>query len=265
MDNIDWADVNTFSKKSYDLAGGNTTKASTSNENQEEDEDEEGEEDLEPEETEDEKNNEELSRIETFRKMVQYLKPNESILRAIKRLGNTSSSSNSSNLSASQRWSKKKTDTTKNNVVDSEQSKKDKESLEKLTGLANYFIDQGFYDIYEETLESLELKIKNYETRMIKPKQTDASFDMFADEIDNKNIGKANGEREELEDNVVKWIYKMTSSESDTKIHGPLTSQQMLEKTEKGDFGDSGVWCRKVTDSSGTFYNSKRIDFDLYT
>ena len=41
----------------------------------------------------------------------------------------------------------------------------------------------------------------------------------------------------------------------------------MLEMSEKGEFKETGVWCRK-SDENGpndTFYNSKRIDFDLYT
>ncbi len=41
----------------------------------------------------------------------------------------------------------------------------------------------------------------------------------------------------------------------------------MLEMSEKGEFKESGVWCRKVDDTGANdaFYNSKRIDFDLYT
>jgi len=40
----------------------------------------------------------------------------------------------------------------------------------------------------------------------------------------------------------------------------------MLEKSEKGEFKDSGVWCRKLEEASNVaFYNSKRIDFELYT
>ena len=36
--------------------------------------------------------------------------------------------------------------------------------------------------------------------------------------------------------------------------------------SDKGEFKDSGVWCRKLDDSSNnSFYNSKRIDFDLYS
>lgn len=66
-------------------------------------------------------------------------------------------------------------------------------------------------------------------------------------------------------DSVVKWEFKLTNNEDDTKFFGPFTSAQMLEKSEQGEFKDTGVWCRKVGDQSTSFYNSKRIDFDLYT
>lgn len=67
-------------------------------------------------------------------------------------------------------------------------------------------------------------------------------------------------------DSIVKWVYKETNTD-DAKLFGPFTSLQMLEMSEKGEFKETGVWCRK-SDENGpndTFYNSKRIDFDLYT
>ena len=52
------------------------------------------------------------SQIETFKKMVLYMKPGESVLKAIKRLGNSSKGSQSvGTMSASQRWLKKKNQT----------------------------------------------------------------------------------------------------------------------------------------------------------
>jgi CD2 antigen cytoplasmic tail-binding protein 2 len=66
-----------------------------------------------------------------------------------------------------------------------------------------------------------------------------------------------------FQDSIVKWLYKLTNTD-DAKLMGPFTSIQMMEMSEKGEFGDAGVWCRKVSETSGAFYNSKRIDFDLY-
>lgn len=60
-------------------------------------------------------------------------------------------------------------------------------------------------------------------------------------------------------------MYRLENTE-DSKLFGPFTTQQMVEMSDKGEFKDSGVWCRKLDDSSNNaFYNSKRIDFDLYS
>ncbi len=60
----------------------------------------------------------------------------------------------------------------------------------------------------------------------------------------------------------MKWEYKWEDTDS-AEVHGPYTSQEMLEWQE-ADFFQAGVFCRKVG-SDGAFYSSKRIDFDLYT
>jgi hypothetical protein len=59
-------------------------------------------------------------------------------------------------------------------------------------------------------------------------------------------------------------VYKLTNTD-EARVMGPFTSTQMLEMSDKGEFGSEGVWCRKVTEAALSFYNSKRIDFDLYT
>ena len=46
-------------------------------------------------------------------------------------------------------------------------------------------------------------------------------------------------------------------------MHGPYSSQQMMEWQE-AEFFKAGVFCRKVG-TDGAFYNSQRIDFELYT
>ena len=61
-------------------------------------------------------------------------------------------------------------------------------------------------------------------------------------------------------------MYKEVNTD-DAKLFGPFTSEQMMEMSEKGDFKEAGVWCRKLEEAGSTvaFYNSKRIDFELYT
>jgi CD2 antigen cytoplasmic tail-binding protein 2 len=159
-------------------------------ESDEEDEDEEDTDDLM------ESKNDEKTTIDLFKKIVDYLKPGETVLKAIKRLGSSSSnvSSSSSNLSASQRWLKKKQpqQTASSATIDSEKLKTDKQALETLTGYANQFIDQGFYDIYEETYEKIQLKLRN------SAKQEADSFDIFADNVDENVLASSSGKSENI-------------------------------------------------------------------
>ena len=279
LDNIDWANINSF-KRSANLH----EKQTESGDESSEEEDDRDEDDDKAREDEDG----EQTQLDVFKQIVSYLKPGETILKAIKRLGTLSKSSTSgTSLSASQRWAKKKAASEPTKMSQAELEAK--EAMEKLTGFANYFIDRGFYDIYDETFEKIQLKISNSEKN-----QASKSFDMFADEEDEEAVSQPttskSGQQETLtgiaslkkkflienegffngfvliEDSVVKWVYKKENTD-EAKLHGPFTSQQMYEMAERGEFTDTGVWCRKLEDTTNanTFYNSKRIDFDLYT
>lgn len=86
----------------------------------------------------------------------------------------------------------------------------------------------------------------------------------------------------------VMWEYKWENT-GDAELYGPFTSAQMQVSpfpqwlsnptpdilsqlcplflqtwVSEGYFPD-GVYCRKLDSAGGQFYNSKRIDFDLYT
>lgn len=185
---------------------------------------------------------------ELLKAIFSYLKPGETILKAIKRLGSNQKTS----MSASQRWLKKKQENKSNN--NSNVSKEDSIALEKLTSLSNKFIEIGYYDIYEETYEKIKFNLES--------KNDTDSFDMFADDADVARSSKQNDDK--TEDKLVKWYYKEVNSD-DAPLKGPFTSEQMLKMNENGTFKDSGVWCKKTDDTSNNFYNSKRIDFDLYT
>lgn len=200
LDNIDWANVNTFSKKSYDLLQKSNEQEGGdegNGEDQGDDEEEDEEEELDP------KLVDEKSQIDMFKKMIPFLKPNETILRAIKRLGKSSSgaagasSSGGASLSASQRWLKKK-NTSTGTSTDQATATVDKASLEKLTEMANFFIDQGFYDIYEETLESLKKKIETSE------KKFSSSMDMFADEINESDLKSSSSTAPANQEDLIK-------------------------------------------------------------
>ncbi|XP_005110993.1 CD2 antigen cytoplasmic tail-binding protein 2 [Aplysia californica] len=59
----------------------------------------------------------------------------------------------------------------------------------------------------------------------------------------------------------VLWEYKEENTE-DAELKGPFTTAQMIGWADDGTFGN-GVFCRKHL-SGSQFYNSARIDFELY-
>lgn len=200
LDNIEWANVNTFKNK-YSLQ-----------ENVEE-EDSETEEKVESDSESDNPKDDETVQFELFKKIVTHLKPGETVLKAIKRLGDSSKlcvdNKSKVGLSASQRWCKKKAPVQqKNKTADPEQAKADRESLDLLSGYANHFIDKGFYDIYEETYEKLNYRITNQE----KSKAPDP-FDMFADDIEDVAASTSGNKSNLVEDSIVKWVYKTENTE----------------------------------------------------
>jgi hypothetical protein len=175
LDNINWENINTFKKIDKNI--NEASKTSDDNKSGDDDDD-----------TSDSDDNEtnyqvedETAQLELFEKILKYLKPSETVLKAIKRLGKTGGAT--STLSASQRWSKKKnteTASTSSTSTSATAAAADKEALETLTGYANKFIEKGFYDIYEETFEKLKYKIET-----TKQKQQNM-VDIFADDYDEK-------------------------------------------------------------------------------
>ncbi|XP_070800851.1 CD2 antigen cytoplasmic tail-binding protein 2 [Pituophis catenifer annectens] len=74
---------------------------------------------------------------------------------------------------------------------------------------------------------------------------------------------QARGESEDNTHSEVMWEYKWENTNT-SELYGPFSSSQMQDWVSQGYFPD-GVYCRKADNSEGQFYNSKRIDFDLYT
>lgn len=58
------------------------------------------------------------------------------------------------------------------------------------------------------------------------------------------------------------WELRWEDKE-DAEIHGPFTSEKMLQWQESGYFSKGG-FVRKTTDPGQTWYTTRRIDFDLY-
>ena len=134
-------------------------------------------------------------------------------------------------------------------------------------------------EVYEETYESIMHKVKTEEEKKLGPKTAipegvddDDALDMFADSLDDKSdntkVETENTKPAEAASKApaaavisddVQWEFKW--KEEDTEIHGPHTSQSMLDWQESGYFSD-GVLVRKV--GTEEFRDGKRIDFDIY-
>ncbi len=188
LDNIDWTDLNSFQhfqKKKYELDdGAQEDKIDESTQNKENSEDDGTDDD-----SMNAADSKDFDQTDLFKKIFEFLKPNENILNAIKRLGKSNTSKTSASLSASQRWLKKKTpnqasggSNDKNDIVVEKKIKEDALALDTLTSLANKFIDMGYYDIYEETYEKINFKI-NIQNRKIEDVGK-SQFDIFADDVD---------------------------------------------------------------------------------
>jgi len=210
--------------------------------------------------------------------MIKYMKPGENVLKAIRRLGG-----NKKAVSSADRWKKKKQQA-EPEVVD-EATKLNKENLLKLTGHADELLQNGDFQIYEKTFEKLQYEIKNCEPNQFddieekKEHENEAGSDddeleaafrkakSTVENDDNKDNNKDNIKKEDkksvpIVEEEVMWMYKMSEKEA-AKLLGPFKNSQMLKWQEENYFA-TGVYCRK-TDSEGCFYNSRRIDFDLYS
>ncbi|KAG5892646.1 hypothetical protein JTB14_025441 [Gonioctena quinquepunctata] len=230
LDNIDWQRIKTSSnsKQKYNI-------------------DEEGlgaESDSEPEP------DDQFDEIKSYKNILEYMKPRESINKALKRLGGADMK-----LSSVERLKRKKAGTLNDN-----------KDVTDLTELANQILTKlGNMDIYQETYEQIKEKIEKDERK--KSKNKEPELDMYADDFDVKEkvkIGtipedeKINDDKNEKPTELM-WEFKWKIE--DEEIHGPHTTGQMI-KWSKEKYFKSGVMVRKCGESN--FYTSNRIDFELY-
>ncbi|KAH0626383.1 hypothetical protein JD844_001330 [Phrynosoma platyrhinos] len=212
-----------------------------------------------------------LEKKELLEGMVDLVQPGETVARAIQRLGDRGGSKNSRRQQKP--WSRLKANDVEQ--VEREDSHKigspeRKEQLERLSGLADQMVARGVYEIYQDTREKLALRLRALEHPPEAPAAAEPELDMFAEDIDEAKLGErtpavGSEEKKQGEDSLseVMWEYKWENTNS-SELYGPFSSSQMQDWVSQGYFPD-GVYCRKVDNSEGQFYNSKRIDFDLYT
>ncbi|XP_078363184.1 CD2 antigen cytoplasmic tail-binding protein 2-like [Oculina patagonica] len=207
--------------------------------------------------------------INKMKEILGIIKPGETVLKALRRLGGKESGRGKGS-SASARW-QPKAKKQKALEADSEHaaSQEDKQTLLKLTELADYLLQTGSFGIYQDTYEKLAHKVKTLEENQKAVDEDDALEAAFrqgggeGEETVMETESSGNTKTETPNEDEVYWQYKWENNKTAT-VYGPYSSTYMLIWNEQGCFGD-GVWVRKVGEDDGPFYNSKRIDFELYT
>ncbi|XP_069507757.1 CD2 antigen cytoplasmic tail-binding protein 2 isoform X2 [Ambystoma mexicanum] len=259
LDNIDWVrvkDQGPGQRKTILLKGDDETKEG-------EDEDDDEAEGRTP-----------MEKKALLEGLLEMLQPGETVAKAIRRLG----VKGPKELALPRKWKPRKPKegepipvVQEEPVDEAEQLRKGQ--LERLTGLADQMVARGVYEIYQDTCEKLAYRLKVLtavpDVAAVAPVAMDEPLDMFADEIDEAKLSRIRQEKEEKEEKEkmmlddTMWEYKWENNDK-AELYGPFTSAQMQDWVDQGYFAD-GVYCRKVLNSGGQFYNSRRIDFDLYT
>ncbi|KAL7850077.1 hypothetical protein SRHO_G00194260 [Serrasalmus rhombeus] len=264
LDNIDWVKIKEqpIKKKKKGLSAKRRRRAGDEDEAEEErlreeqqgDEEEDEEEEKEPEE-------DPLAKYNLYQlteAVVGLLLPGETVSAALRRLGGLRGRKKKSRLMDGVEEEKDET------------TNRDTEKLEKLTALADRLVGLGEYEIYQQTYEKLTYKLKNMHRGAAaeqpgENEEEEDELDMFADKFDERHsVEKEKKEKDNgrVSDEVM-WEYKWENKES-SELYGPFSSQQMQDWVDQGYFKD-GVYCRRIDQEGAQFYNSKRLDFDLYT
>ncbi|KAK1798367.1 hypothetical protein P4O66_007834, partial [Electrophorus voltai] len=271
LDNIDWVKIKEqqVKKKKKGLGAKRRRRPGDEDEAEEERQREErqGDDDDDDEEEEEEPQEDPLAKYnhhQLIEAVVGLLLPGETVSTALRRLGGLGGQKKKGRLreegEAGQEAEK------------GEEPNRDTEKLERLTALADRLVGAGEYEIYQQTYEKLAYKLKGMQQRQVakpraKKEEDEDELDMFADQFDEQH-GRGKGDEEEEEDesrvsDEVMWEYKWENKEN-SELYGPFSSQQMQEWVEQGYFKD-GVYCRRIDQEGAQFYNSKRLDFELYT
>ncbi|XP_039979784.1 CD2 antigen cytoplasmic tail-binding protein 2 [Xiphias gladius] len=267
LDNIDWVRIKEqpFKQKKKGLGAKRTRRAGDEDEAEEEKQREEQQADREKEEEEEEEEREpaedplaSYTQHQLTEAVVELLLPGETVATALRRLGGLGG--------------RKKGKLREENEP-TEETKRDTEKLDRLTALADRLVGSGMFEIYQQTYEKLVYLMKSMNSKRpaVGPESTgggggddeEDELDMFADKFDETHGRRSKEEENKRVSDEVLWEYKWDTKDN-SEIYGPFTSQQMQDWVDEGYFS-SGVYCRRVDQEGSQFYNSKRLDFELYT
>ncbi|XP_029996786.1 CD2 antigen cytoplasmic tail-binding protein 2 [Sphaeramia orbicularis] len=271
LDNIDWVKIKEqpFKQKKKGLGAKRKRRAGDEDEAEEEKQREEQQAKQEKDEEEEEEEEAEpaedplasFTQHQLTEAVLELLQPGETVTAALRRLGGLGG---------------RKRGKLREESEPTEDAKRDTEKLERLTALADRLVASGMFEIYQQTYEKLAYLLKSMSSK--KPavgrttragddeEEEEDELDMFADEFDEKHSSRSEDAKEEQNTRVsdeVMWEYKWENKDN-SEIYGPFTSQQMQDWVDEGYFS-SGVYCRRVDQEGSQFYNSKRLDFELYT
>ncbi|XP_065168773.1 CD2 antigen cytoplasmic tail-binding protein 2 homolog [Atheta coriaria] len=233
LDNVDWQRVN-IANNAGDANAQNSEEKGLGDES-------------------DDDNTPDFDHITSYRRVITFLKPGETINKALKRLGG-----DLSKMSTIERIKHKKAGTLGSN-----------KDVVELTELANGILTHlGNMDVYQETYEQIQLKLNNHDKKnKSKAHIVEAEFDMYSDDFDTKSASVSTstvenlGKKEETEETQLMWEFKWDQAKDE--IEGPFDTRQMNKWAEDGHF-KTGVWVRKCGAQDSNFYSSNRIDFELY-
>ncbi|XP_034450106.1 CD2 antigen cytoplasmic tail-binding protein 2 [Hippoglossus hippoglossus] len=267
LDNIDWVRIKEqpFKQKKKGLAAKRKRRVGDEDEAEEEKKREEQQADKKNEEDDEEEEMEpaedplaSYTQQQLTEAVLELVQPGETVATALRRLGGLKG---------------RKRGKLREESEPTEDTKRDAEKLDRLTALADRLVGSGMFEIYQQTYEKLAYLMK----RMVGKKpavgqkssgdgEEEDELDMFADKFD-ESLDSKSGDKEEEENRTVTdevmWEYKWENKD-DSEVYGPFTSQQMQGWVDEGYFS-SGVYCRKIEQEGSQWYNSKRLDFELYT
>ncbi|KAM4597731.1 CD2 antigen cytoplasmic tail-binding protein 2 [Polymixia lowei] len=262
LDNIDWVRIKEqpFKQKKKGLAAKRRRRAGDEDEAEEERQREEQRGDNDNEEDAEEKEPAEdplasYTQYQLTEALVDMLLPGETVARGLRRLGGLGARRKGKLREESEH---------------TEDTKRDAEKLDRLTALADRLVACGMFEIYQQTYEKLAYILKGMSQKQSakKPRaggddeEEEDELDMFADKFD-ENHGDGSQEDDKRVSDGVMWEYKWENEEK-SELYGPFSSRQMQDWVDEGYFKD-GVYCRRLDQEGSQFYNSKRLDFDLYT
>lgn len=266
LDNIDWVRVKEqpFKQKKKGLGAKRKRRAGDEDEAEEEKQREEKQADRENDEGEEEEEEMEpaedplasYTQHQLTEAVIELLLPGETVAKALRRLGGLGG---------------RKKGKLREESKPTEEAKRDTEKLDKLTALADRLVGSGMFEIYQQTYEKLAYLMKSMSSKRpaVEKKpggdddEEEDELDMFADKFDETNKGRKEDEDDTKVSDEVMWEYKWENKD-DSEVFGPFTSQQMQGWVDEGYFS-TGVYCKRIDQDGSQFYNSKRLDFELYT